>query len=605
MLLPVYGIRAIILRRCIVVVCVAEVNAMARKGISYSRFSRDRQGYGDSQRRQDTMALEAARAEGVEIDPTLTLRDPGVSAFRGRNWKRGDLGKFLDLVDAGLIPKGSVLIIEQVNRLCRMPWMDAVELWKEILSRGIIIRTCAPAARYTRKNMDELSVGCPVVIFMMIAHQESKQKSDWLRQVWAQKKKRARQDGSEPDTKAHVPHGRSCPEWLEPICEVHPKDPERMVTLRYEMIEERRALVEQVYLWALAGWGAMRILTELNDKHLPAWNRAALVHAREHGGTPRWRLGWVKHLLHARSVLGEYQPLAVTDKGTVHDGDTVPDYYPRAIDDGLFSAVQAAKRARRRTGGRKGVDGMDTNLFTGLVFESVSRRPMSVHNSQRAGLRYRTLATDPPTARLSYPAFERAALRTVADLRACDVDGRHQADALTAEVDRLTDERTRLGLELDDLDRQINELPREKWPRRVVARMADLQELIDVKDEEFRIANEKANSSGRTAALTAVQTALRVLDDATGTPREPEVREQIKTRLGLLLESIWVVVQPVNKMCRIVHVRLYLHGGEERAFRIKIGSPKKGWPATWPLGAVDFRRQDVLRDALDSLRAAT
>jgi hypothetical protein len=33
-----------------------------------------------------------------------------------------------------------VLIIERVNRLSRMPWMDQVQLWKEILSRGIIIR---------------------------------------------------------------------------------------------------------------------------------------------------------------------------------------------------------------------------------------------------------------------------------------------------------------------------------------------------------------------------------------------------------------------------------------------------------------------------------
>src|SRR5439155_26897533 len=101
---------------------------------------------------------------GVEIDWSLSLREKGMSGFRGRNWKKGDLGKFLDLVDAGVVAKNSILCIERVNRLSRMPWMQQVELWKEILSRGITIRTCEPPSRYTKENMNDLAVGCPVVI---------------------------------------------------------------------------------------------------------------------------------------------------------------------------------------------------------------------------------------------------------------------------------------------------------------------------------------------------------------------------------------------------------------------------------------------------------
>src|SRR5262245_5169836 len=86
---------------------------MARKAIQYSRFSGKRQEAGDSQRRQDELAEQAAKEEGVPIDRTLTLDDRGLSAFRGDNWRRGKLGKFLDLIDAGLVPPGSILIIEQ------------------------------------------------------------------------------------------------------------------------------------------------------------------------------------------------------------------------------------------------------------------------------------------------------------------------------------------------------------------------------------------------------------------------------------------------------------------------------------------------------------
>src|SRR5947209_4717349 len=100
----------------------AGISIMARKGIPYSRFSGKKQEAGDSQRRQDALAEQAAKEEGVALDTSLCLQDKGISAFRGANWTRGDLGKFLDLVDAGIIPRGSILIIEQVNRLSRLPW---------------------------------------------------------------------------------------------------------------------------------------------------------------------------------------------------------------------------------------------------------------------------------------------------------------------------------------------------------------------------------------------------------------------------------------------------------------------------------------------------
>ncbi len=93
------------------------------------------------------MAEAAAREEGIPLDRTLSLADKGVSGFNSQNWKRGHLGKFLDLVDAGIVPQGSVLIIERVNCLSRLPWMEQVQLWKEILNRGIVIRTCEPASR--------------------------------------------------------------------------------------------------------------------------------------------------------------------------------------------------------------------------------------------------------------------------------------------------------------------------------------------------------------------------------------------------------------------------------------------------------------------------
>ncbi len=51
---------------------------------SYVRFSTPEQSKGDSLRRQEEKAEAYCQRHGWAMDRTLTLRDLGVSAFRGR-----------------------------------------------------------------------------------------------------------------------------------------------------------------------------------------------------------------------------------------------------------------------------------------------------------------------------------------------------------------------------------------------------------------------------------------------------------------------------------------------------------------------------------------
>ena len=59
--------------------------------------------------------------------------DEGVSGFDGSNVRKGDLGRFLHLVRTSEIPKGSILVIEQWDRLTRQNPMDAIPLVRDIL----------------------------------------------------------------------------------------------------------------------------------------------------------------------------------------------------------------------------------------------------------------------------------------------------------------------------------------------------------------------------------------------------------------------------------------------------------------------------------------
>ncbi len=86
---------------------------------SYTRFSQPDQKEGDSQERQDDKALAWAKRHGHVLDTKLKLRDKGRSAFHGHHRTKGYLGLFLKAVESGKVPKGSILLVENIDRLGR------------------------------------------------------------------------------------------------------------------------------------------------------------------------------------------------------------------------------------------------------------------------------------------------------------------------------------------------------------------------------------------------------------------------------------------------------------------------------------------------------
>src|SRR5581483_1731511 len=95
---------------------------------SYKRFSSAKQGKGDSLRRQTEFAEEVRREHGLPLDDSLDLTDRGVSAWKGNNKAEGSaLAEFLRLIQAGRIARGSILAVENIDRISREePW-DAIE----------------------------------------------------------------------------------------------------------------------------------------------------------------------------------------------------------------------------------------------------------------------------------------------------------------------------------------------------------------------------------------------------------------------------------------------------------------------------------------------
>ncbi len=111
-----------------------------KTAISYLRFSSKKQSANDSYRRQIEATEKFCRENHLVL--SRRLEDLGVSAWTGKNLSdESALGGFLKLVEAGKIPKGTVLICENLDRISRAKILDALSLFTSILRKGVEIVT--------------------------------------------------------------------------------------------------------------------------------------------------------------------------------------------------------------------------------------------------------------------------------------------------------------------------------------------------------------------------------------------------------------------------------------------------------------------------------
>ncbi len=325
------------------------------RAYSYVRMSTRKQLRGDSLRRQ----LERSKAFADEHSLLLddSLQDLGVSAWRGRNFKTGALGKFLAMVESGEIPKGSYLLIESLDRLSREAVPDALTLFMAIINAGIVIVTLGEDRQiYSRDRLNgdwtKLIIGLAV---MSRGHEESQTKSERISAVAKRKREQAREG------KGHITS--ITPAWI---------DSKRIDANRYEFTLNHHAeTVRAIYEMAMRGLGATAIARTLNADGVPAFK-----------SKDGWYQSIIKALLTRHDVIGRFQPHRMQDGKRVPDGDPIEGYFPAAIDKDLFLRVQATRRNPGRPG-RKG--NTFANLFTGLCHCGHCGGPMTMKMSRVKG----------------------------------------------------------------------------------------------------------------------------------------------------------------------------------------------------------------------------
>jgi DNA invertase Pin-like site-specific DNA recombinase len=314
---------------------------------SYIRFSSTEQLKGDSLRRQTDLSRNYAEANGLDLDTKLNLRDLGISAFDKSNLNKGALGQFLKLVEDGMIPRGSYLLVESLDRLSRDKVMDALGIFLNILNAGIIIVTLADNQVYSReKTNDNWASLIMSIVIMSRANEESATKSRRIRASWDNK----RQNITKKRFTAR------CPYWLKP------SDGDT----GFDLIPERVDVVKRIFQMSIDGIGTATIVKRLNGENVP------LFSPKSDG----WQTSYIQKVLSNRAVYGGLQ-LNLQRDGVLSAYDVIHDYYPAIMSKEDWLLAASIREGRRSRGGVAKGEGL-SNLFSGLLKCGYCGGPMNM-----------------------------------------------------------------------------------------------------------------------------------------------------------------------------------------------------------------------------------
>lgn len=319
------------------------------KAYSYLRFSTPEQMKGDSMRRQTAMAREYAARHSLELDNTLTFHDLGVSAFRGQNAEGGRLAYFLEAVRSGRVPQGSVLLVEQLDRLSRLTPRKALRVLEDIVDAGVTVVTLSDGRAYSSTSLekDPLDLLVSIMTFMR-ANEESATKSRRLKQAWEAKRSSA---STKPLT------GR-VPAWLRLNRE----------TDKFELVADRAELVRRIFAMTLEGVGQHKIAETFNREGLKPW-----------GSAKHWQRSYIAKILGNPAVIGTMTPHLMEHDGAAKRRkalDPLEGYYSAVISHQTWSDVRALQEAGAATRGRPAA-ALLSNILAGLATCPLCGRTMT------------------------------------------------------------------------------------------------------------------------------------------------------------------------------------------------------------------------------------
>jgi DNA invertase Pin-like site-specific DNA recombinase len=520
----------------------------APKSVAYSyiRFSTPEQAQGDSLRRQTEATAAWCQRHGVGLD--TTLRDEGISAYKGshRTDDRHALAQFLELVKRGRVPKGSYLIVENLDRLSREHVRAAFGLWSSILDAGVNIVQLVPERVFyhDRSDMADMILA---IVELSRGHSESAMKSDRVGKAWTNKKTQAAESGK--------PMTGKCPAWL------------RLKDGKWEIIKPAAAAIRRIYQLATKGYGLTSITKKMNADGIPPIGQTKRR-------TKHWIRGYIGKILLSRAVVGELQPhkyviAEIEDQGSrkrrirrrVPDGEPLKDYYPALITEDEWFAARAALESRKGKVGR--LPKNTINVFAGLLYDGRDGGRLHISNGGKRSSgqvlsSYTAVMGSKGTKYVSFPfrTFERAVLSYLREIDPKEIlqgaNGHAELMVLEGELGQVEAKLDKLAAELLEGDSKTI----AKIIRQLEARQAELT-------EELAVARRKA-ANPLSASWGEAKSLLEILDSA---PDPEEARLRLRAALRRIVEGVWCLFVGRGAV-RLAAVQVVFTGGARRDYLI-------------------------------------
>lgn len=526
--------------------------------ISYLRFSTPEQAKGDSLRRQTEATAKWCERNGIPLDETLSCRDEGRSAYHGHH--RSDdaaLGRFLEMVREGRVPRGSYLVIENLDRLSREDERKALRVWMDILDAGINIVQLHPETvfRHDSSGPSDMVDIMRALIELSRGHSESRMKSARTLANWDHMIGLAREGQPMPPRRKDGRRTRAItgrlPGWVE--------DRDGLLCL----IPERVEVVRRIFELARSGYGAGTIMRKLNAEGVPPFGERVEVETGRYRkaqdnryGAGRWLTDYVRNILSDRRAIGEFQPRDRT--GRLAKGDPIPNYYPAAVTPEEFQAARAAVNSRRNPPGAIGEE--VANLFGGLLRHARDGQSYYAATRSEGGVIYRVLlnrsSVQGQSRAYTFPlrVFERAILKCLEELDPAEVVEPAPVEtvsALRGELNLLRERKAALALELLKGDvaaiaqalRQV-----EARERELAAQVGEAEELVVAPRED---------------AWRDAKGLIGLLDNAED--RE-DVRLRLRAAIRRVVDSIWIAVHSLGRH-RLCFAQVWFRSGRRAAKR--------------------------------------
>ena len=301
---------------------------MTKVAYSYIRFSSKKQEVGDSLRRQIALSEKYCADHGWKLSEK-SYRDLGISAFK-LGAKRASLEDMLTAVQQGHIQRGSVIIIEQIDRLSRAGIAHTQDVIKSILRFGVEIVSIEDNLHLTSASLNDLASVMQIALAADLSHRESAKKSERLLQAKGAQRAQAAQG---------KPINKRLPLWLE------------RTETGYALDAERAAIVRTMIDMRLRGNGYHNIC-----KHLTAIN-ALPDRAKS------WTQPTIRNILANPALYGAYAAGITQPDRTVLITQITENYYPALITKDVFNQLQGLKQKP----GKRGTAEIYSNPLRGVA----------------------------------------------------------------------------------------------------------------------------------------------------------------------------------------------------------------------------------------------